>query len=140
MRVSLLVAQRLHGIESGGASRGIETGYKTHNESENNGEDDQPPGNGPEMFGRKRLTLEVNVGPHVDDLSDGPAQRDAHNAAQDPHGAGFGEEKFFHIAVAGADGFHDADLTSSFENGHHQRVHDPDGSDDQRQTAENSEE
>ena len=92
------------------------------------------------MFGRKRLTLEIDIRAQVDDLSDGPAQDDAYNAAENAHGAGFGEEKFLHVAIAGADGFHDSNLATALQDGHHQCVYDSDRSDGEGQATENSQE
>lgn len=92
------------------------------------------------MFGRQRLALEINVGSEADDLPDRPAKRDSNDAAQDAHGPGFGEEKLFHVTVAGADRLHDPYFAPALKNGHHQRVYDSDGGDGQRQAAEDSEE
>ena len=89
--------------------------------------------------GGKDWLLQINIGSQVDDLADGPAQRHADNAAENSHSAGFGEEKLLHISVTGADGFHDADFAAALENRHHQRIHDSDRRDGQRQAAENSE-
>src|SRR5580658_2732787 len=140
MQVSLLVAQRLHGIEAGSASRGIQAGHQAHQEREKDGEGDQPQRNRPQMFRRKSLALEVDVSAEVDDLADRPAQHDAGYTPEDSHNTRFGEKDSFHVTVTRADGFHDADLAPALKNCHHQSVHDADGGDDQRQAAENPEE
>src|SRR5271156_4356933 len=69
-RVRSLVAQRLHRIEPGGARRRVQAGNQAHEKSENNAEYHQPQWHHPEMFGRKGLALEPDVGPEVDDLTD----------------------------------------------------------------------
>src|ERR1700722_5864548 len=86
MRSVLFVAQGLHGIKFGGASRGIKTRYQAYHKSKNNREGHQPPGHRPEMFRWKALALQVNVGSEVDHLSDRPAQQDADYATENSHG------------------------------------------------------
>src|SRR5450631_300246 len=140
MRVSLLVAQRLHGVEPGGPSSGIEARNQADDESKSDGSGDQPPRYRPEMFRRKRLALEVNVGSQIDHLANRPAQRDSHDTAQNSHGSSFGEEKFLHVSVAGANGLHDADLAAAFQDCHHQRVHNSDRCNGKGKAAEDSEE
>src|SRR5712691_4845903 len=140
MQVSLLVAQRLYGIEPGRASCGIQAGNQAHDESKNNTEHHQPQGHCPEMFGWQGLTLEVDVRSEVDDLSDSPAKYDPHNPAKDAHRTGLSEKDFPYVAVAGANCFHDADFTASLENGHDQRIDDSDGCNRQREAPENSKE
>ena len=92
------------------------------------------------MLGRKRLTLQIDIGAQVDDLSDRPAQNDADNAAENTHGAGFGKEKFLYVAIARADGFHNSNLATALEDGHHQRVHDSDRSDGEGEATEDTQE
>src|SRR5260370_29371473 len=100
MQVSLLVAQRLDGIEPGGPSRWIQARNQADYECKNNAEHHQPQWHRPEMFRRQGLTLQVNVRPEVDDLADRPAQYDPHNSAQDAHRTGLGKKQFSNIAVA----------------------------------------
>src|SRR5579863_1014219 len=140
MRVSLLVAERLHGIEPSCASSGIEPRNQAYNQSEQDCASDQPPRNSPEMLWRKRLPFEVDIRTHIDDLTNRPAQRDSHDASQHAHGACLSEEELLYVSIAGADGFHDADFAAAFENRHDQRVDDADGGDHQSETAEDSEE
>ena len=78
--------------------------------------------------------------PKVDHLPDRPAQRDSDKTAKNSHGARFGEEEFLHVAVAGANGFHDSDFAAALQNRHDQRVHNSDGSHGQGEAAEDSEE
>ena len=75
--------------------------------------------------------FEIDVRPQVDDLANRPAESNSNDAAENPHGSGFGKEKFSYISVAGPDSLHNADFAASFENCHDQRVHDSDGSDRQ---------
>src|SRR6202451_2363612 len=92
------------------------------------------------MFGRKTLSFHVDIGSQVDDLANRPAEPHADNAAENSHSPGFSEEKFFHVSIAGANRLHDANLAAALKNRHHQSVHNTDGSHDQRQAAENSQE
>src|SRR5216684_4154643 len=91
------------------------------------------------MLGWKRLALKINIRTQVDNLPDSPAKSHANNAAENAHSAGLGKEQFLHIAVAGADGFHDSNLAAAFENCHHQRIHNSDEGDSQGQAAEDAE-
>src|SRR3984885_16374155 len=75
MQISLFVTQRLHRIEPGSPSRRIEARHQAYHEGKQNGEGNQPPGHGPEVFRRKTLPLQINIGSQVDHLADGPAQR-----------------------------------------------------------------
>src|ERR1019366_3344136 len=86
------------------------------------------------------LALEINVGSEIDETPDGPAKRDSDRTAYEPHGTGFGEEEPAHVGITGSDGLHDSDFTPAFENSHHQRIHDADGSNGQGQAAEDREE
>jgi len=78
----LLVPQRLYGIEPGGASGWIQARHQAYKESKNDAEYHQPQRHRPEMFGWQGLTLEPDVGSEVDDLADGPAQRDSDKTAE----------------------------------------------------------
>src|ERR1700733_12396190 len=138
-RASLLVAESLHGIESGGTPGRIEARSQTDEEGKQYGEHYQPPGDSPEMLRWKRLPLEIDIRAQVDDLSDSPAEGDPNNAAENAHGACFCEEKSFHVAVAGSDRLHNSDFPATLENGHHQRVYDPNKSDSQCEAAEDTE-
>src|SRR5260370_42487532 len=91
------------------------------------------------MLGGKRLALKINIRAQVDNLPDRPAESYSNNAAEDAHSACFGKEQLLHVAVAGANGFHDSNLAAAFENCHHQRIHDSDEGDSQGETAEDSE-
>ena len=82
------------------------------------------------MFGRETLALEIDIGSQVDHLTDDPAESDPHNATQNPHGTCLSEEKFLHVAIAGTNGFHDANLAAALKNCHHERVHNADRCDD----------
>src|SRR5580698_5116351 len=91
------------------------------------------------MFRRKRLAPEINIRSQVDDLPDGPAQSNPDNAAENPHGACFREEKSLYVGIAGPDSFHNANFAAALEDSHDQRVYNPDESDGQREAAEDSE-
>src|SRR5580692_4448694 len=91
------------------------------------------------MFGRERLTLEIDIGSEIDNLSDRPTESNANDAAKKAHGTRLCEEKFTDVAVAGADGLHDANFASALEDCHHESVHDPNEGDSQRKAAEDSE-
>src|ERR1700693_6343209 len=91
------------------------------------------------MLRWKGLTLEIHVRSYVDDLPDRPTESDSHDAAENAHRARFREKKFLDVTVAGSDGFHDANFTAALEDGHHQRVYDPDKGDRQGKAAEDSE-
>src|SRR5580765_8198236 len=91
------------------------------------------------MFGREGLALQVNVRSEVYNLADRPAERDPHHATENSHGAGLGKEELFYISVAGSNRFHNPDLAATFEDRHHQSVHDSDGRHDQGEAPEDSE-
>src|SRR3954464_12536373 len=90
------------------------------------------------MFWRKRLSFQINIGPEIDNLPNDPSERHPNYPAQNSHRPSLGKEEFLHITIARTDGFHDADLAASLENRHHQRIHDPNRSNDQRKAAEDS--
>src|ERR1700752_912156 len=58
---SLLVTQRIHGIEFGGARSRIEAGDQAYQDGETDGSCDQPPGNRRNLHTRKILPFEVNI-------------------------------------------------------------------------------
>src|SRR6202011_5986801 len=91
------------------------------------------------MLRRQSLTFKVNVRAKINCLSNGPPQRDSHNAPESAHSSRLGEEERSDIAVAGTYGLHDSDFPSTLQNCHHQRVHNADGSDGEGQAAKNSE-
>src|SRR6185312_16460652 len=81
MDFSLLVTQRLYGIETRSARRRVKTRNQADDKRKNDGCPDQPPRHRPEGFGRERLALQINIGPQVDDVADGPAQQYSHHPA-----------------------------------------------------------
>src|SRR5258708_24500561 len=83
------------------------------------------------MLGWKRLALKINVRAQVDNLPYSPAESHSNTTAENAHRACLGKEQFLHIAVAGANGFHDSNLAPALENCHHQRIHDSDEGDSQ---------
>src|ERR1700719_3478056 len=90
------------------------------------------------MFGRKRLTLEINVRSQINDLANCPTQCNSENPAEDTHCACLGKEQFLHIPVARSNGLHDADFAAALEDSHHQRVYDSDESNSQSEASEDS--
>src|SRR5579862_4524098 len=110
MRRRSLVAQRLDGIEAGGAASGVEAGDEADSGGEQDRERDEPPRYRPKMLRRKGLAAEINIGPEINELADDPSKDNTNDAPEDAHGSGFSEEKGFDVTVAGADGFHDADF------------------------------
>src|SRR5581483_3840456 len=139
-RASLLIPQGLDRIEPGGSGSGVEAGDKADDDGETDGAADQPPGNEPDLLGRKLLALEIDVGAGVDDAADGPSEEDAERAAGEAHRRRFGEEERADVAVAGADGLHDPDFAAALEDGHDQRVDDAKRCDGEREAAEDAEE
>src|SRR5690349_5005005 len=86
------------------------------------------------------LTFQIDICTEIDDAPDGPSQGHSHNATEHSHDAGLGEKQSLHIAIAGADCFHDPDFAAALENRHDQRVDNPDGGDCESETTENSQE
>src|SRR5580700_5157575 len=140
MRLSLLVAQSLHGIKSCRTAGGIQTGQQAYYDREGNCTKHQPPGYKPNLFRWEMLAFQINVGAQIDDPPNSPAQCDSNEPAENTHHASFGEEQSFHVAVTGTDGFHNPDLAAALEDGHHQRIDDSNGGNGQGQAAEDSEE
>src|SRR6202011_4295704 len=103
------------------------TGQQADDNRECDGSNHQPPRYKPNLFWRKVEALQIHVGTEVNNSSDGPAQRDAHESAEHAHHASLRKEQSFDIAVTGADGFHDSDFAAALENCHHQRIDDSNG-------------
>src|SRR5579863_4487241 len=93
MRLSLLVAQGLHGIKARSAARGIQTGQQAHHDREGNRTKHQPPGYKPNLFRREMLAFQINVRAYIDDPPNGPPQRDPRESAEYTHYASFCEEQ-----------------------------------------------
>src|SRR5271154_5874004 len=86
------------------------------------------------------LALEIDVRTKIDNAPDRPTESDSDRAADKAHGAGFGEEEAAHISITGAEGLHDSNFAAAFEDVHHQRVHDADGSYGQCKASEDRKE
>src|SRR5208282_4903957 len=110
------------------------------NDGKSDRAENQPQRHRPDLCRRKMLTFEINVSSEIDKASDHPTERDANRTANQTHGARFGEEEAAHVSVTGTHGLHDSDFAPAFEDGHHQRIHDADGSNGQSQTTEDGEE
>src|SRR3569832_155983 len=134
-----LMAQRLHGIELRRARRRINARDQADSDRKGHREEDEPWRDIPEVFRWDLVALQVDVGADIDDAADRPAEQDAERAAEGAHGTRFDEEELLHVAIARANGLHDADLAAAFEDRHHQRVDDAERSDRDRERAEDAE-
>src|SRR5450631_857919 len=85
MPFSLLVAKSLYRIEARRPRRRIQPGEETHNHRKPDCSDDQPPRNRPDLFGRKMLPLEIDVGEEIDHLTNRPSQSNSDYPAQHTH-------------------------------------------------------
>src|SRR5580765_5023223 len=99
---NLLVTQRLHWIEPGGARSWIQSGKQANDDGEYDRASDQPPRNEPDLLRCHALLLEINVRAHVDDAPERPAQRHTQHSAHQAHHTGFGKEQLLYVNVAGA--------------------------------------
>ena len=82
----------------------------------------------------------IYIGSKINDAANHPAKRNPGNAANHAHSARFREEKPAYVNIARAQGLHDSDFASPFKNCHYQRIHDTDGSNGEREAAEDSQE
>src|ERR1039458_10642811 len=124
----LLVAQCLHRIETRGSGRRGEFRQQTDNDGKSDRAENKPQRHGPDLCRRKILAFEINVRSEINEAPDRPTERDSNCTADETHSACFGEEEAAHVSITGTQGLHDSDFTSAFEDGHHQRIHDADGS------------
>jgi len=84
------------------------------------------------------LPFQIDVRTQIDDTTNGPAQTYSYGSAKDSHYTRLCEEQSLYIGITGPNRLHDANFTAPFEDGHHQGVNDSDGSDGQREAAEDS--
>ena len=84
------------------------------------------------------MALQINVGAKRDGTAEQPTESHAKNSAEKAHNTGFHKEKSLHIRISRAQSLQNADFAASFENRHHQRVHDAERGDRQSQAAEDS--
>ena len=136
----LLIAEGVDGIELGGTRSRIEAGGETDKDAEDEGADDEPPGNRGKLDGIEILTREIDVGAESDGAAEEPAKEHAENAAEKAHYTCFEEEELLDVGVGGAEGFENADFAAAFEDGHDERVDDTERGDGESETAEDAEE
>ena len=136
----LLIAEGVDWVELGGTRSRIEAGGETDKDGEDEGADNEPPGDGREFNGIEILAGEINVGAESDGAAKQPAEEHAENAAEKAHHAGFEEEELLDVGIGGAEGFEDADFAAALEDGHDESVDDAKGGDGESETAEDAEE
>src|SRR5215467_10607173 len=84
--------------------------------------------------------MQIDVGAKRERAANEPAEESTENAAEEPHHAGFDEEKLLDVAIGGAESFQHANFAAAFEDGHDQRVDDAERGDGESQAAEDAQE
>src|SRR6266704_5063512 len=88
-----LVAEGFDGIETGGASGGVESSDEAHDDGESDGAQRQPPGNIRDFHAGQILPVQVDRCSPSERAPDQPSERDTEESAEEPHGSGFRKEK-----------------------------------------------
>src|SRR5947208_11806668 len=78
----LLMAERLHGVETSGARRRIQTGKQADDDRKTQRCSDQPPRHIPEVFRLDVATAQINIGAEIDGPANHPAKKNARCSAQ----------------------------------------------------------
>src|SRR5262249_20344597 len=76
----------------------------------------------------------------IDNAADQPSQACTQRAAEHSHAASLDEEYSLHVAIAGSQGFHDANFAPPLQDRHHQSIHDTQRGHGQGEAAEDDEE